>query len=150
MSKLTLDAVIDGLKGVVSKCEAMFTELYASNFEVFSLAISDEISDLTTGTAKITVHWPYNFTLQSVFIGVNTAPTGTSLIVDVNDNSGNTIFSTRPTILVSEFTSLTNGTQPVLITTSFTKGQKLTVDIDQIGSTVTGKGLKLYMIGIKS
>lgn len=141
---------IDKVLGKGLSTEDFTTAFKNSMFEVFSLAISDETSNLTAGTAKITVHWPYNFTLQSVFIGVNTAPTELTLIVDVNDNSGNSIFSTRPTILISEFTSLTNGTQPVLVTTSFTKGQKLTVDIDQVGSTISGKGLKLYMIGIKS
>ena len=128
-----------------------FDGLYlAKGNEVYSFAISDETTSLTTVTTKITVHWPYNFTLASVFIGVNTGPTVTTLVIDIRDNSGNTIFSTKPTILVNELTSLTKGTQPVLVTTSFTKGQKLTVNIDQVGSTIAGKGLKIYMIGTKS
>jgi hypothetical protein len=133
-----------------SSIQTKLSTLLPANFEVFSFAISDETSNLSAGTSKITIHWPFNFTLSSVFIGASTAPTGTNLIVDANDHNGTSIFSTRPTILVNEFTSLTNGTQPVLVTTMFTKGQKLTVDLDVVGSTVTGKALKIYFIGIKS
>jgi hypothetical protein len=122
----------------------------AGLFEVFCFAVSDETTNITSGTAKLTLYWPYNFVATSVFIGVSTAPTGSNIIVDVNDHNGTTIFSSRPTILVNEFTSLTNGTQPVLATTTFTKGQKLTVDIDQAGSTIAGKSLKVYIIGNKS
>jgi hypothetical protein len=118
--------------------------------EVYSLAISDEVTSLTTGVAKVTVHWPYTFTLISIFIGVTTAPTGSTLIVDVKNNAGTTIFSTKPSIDISGFTSLTASVPNVLSITSFTKGDKLTVNIDQVGATIPGTGLKIYFIGTKS
>jgi len=118
--------------------------------EAFLFAASDESSNLTIGANKITGHWPYDFVLTSVFIGVSVAPTGSSLIINFKDKTGTTIFSVAPTISAGEYTSLTNITQPVFSINSFTRGDKWTLDIDQVGFTIPGKGLKIYFIGTKS
>lgn len=79
------------------------------------------------------------FDIVSVAAMVNTAPTGSSAIIDVNKN-GTTIYGTqgnRPTIAISA-NSATVGAHSV---TSVTTGDYLTVDIDQIGSTVAGSDL---------
>jgi hypothetical protein len=79
------------------------------------------------------------FTIDSVAAMVNTAPTGASVIVDVNKN-GTTIFGTqanRPTIAAAG-NSATVGTNSV---TSVTTGDYITVDVDQIGSTAAGADL---------
>lgn len=70
----------------------------------------------------------------SVTLGV--APTGASAIFDVNKN-GTTIFSTqgnRPTVTASNTQDLTS-TPDV---TTAAAGDKITVDVDQIGSTIPG------------
>jgi hypothetical protein len=122
--------------------------LTANTFEEFSFAASDETTVLTAVTSKIAGHWPYNFTMSSVFFGLNVASTSGSFIVDFKDKNGTTIFSTRPTALQGERTSLTNGTQPVLVTTSFAKGDAWSLDIATAGAGATG--LKFYTKGIKS
>lgn len=84
-----------------------------------------------------------NATISTVRAAVGTAPTGTSLIVDVNKN-GTTIYGTqanRPTIAVSANTA-TGGTASV---TSLAAGDYLTVDIDQVGSTVAGSDLTVII-----
>lgn len=88
-----------------------------------------------------TLRWYANraITIVSVRASVGTQPTGASLIVDVNKN-GTTIFTTqanRPTIAVSTNTDL-SGTPDV---TTLAQGDYLTVDVDQIGSTVAGSDL---------
>lgn len=83
-------------------------------------------------------------TITGVRISVGTAPTGASLIVDVNKN-GTTIFGTqanRPTIAVSEFTAVTTG----MSVTSLNVGDYLTVDLDQVGSTVAGSNLTVSIL----
>ena len=103
--------------------------------------ISKEISFTIPGTQTVgsgTMRWYLdgNFTIATVIASVSTAPTGASLIFDVNKN-GTTIFSTqgnRPTITASAFTDLAS-TPDV---TSLASGDYLTVDVDQIGSTVAG------------
>jgi len=83
-------------------------------------------------------------TVLNVIISVGTAPTGASLIVDVNKN-GTTMFSTqgnRPTVAISGFTD----TSSVPDVTSIAAGDYLTIDIDQIGSTIPGSNLTVQVI----
>lgn len=99
-----------------------------------------------TGTVPVTAG-PHRFyveqdsTIVSVRAAVGTAPVGASLICDVNKN-GTTIYTTqssRPTILASTNTAL--GATPDV--TTVTAGQYLTVDVDQVGSSVPGADLTL-------
>lgn len=106
-------------------------------------ALSDEFSILLTGAGKLTTFVPYDLTVNEIILGVATAPTGSAIIVDINKNDVS-IFSTRPTIDIGELTSLT-ATAAVISSPSFVKGDKLTFDIDQVGSTVTGAGLKVWL-----
>ena len=109
------------------------------------------ISDLTTALVTGDVHVgyaAYNFTITSFWIGAKTAPTISSLVVDVKKN-GTSITSTKAGIDATELTSLT-GTAPVLTTTSFTKGDLITANIYQVGSGETGRGLQLYLEIIKT
>lgn len=115
--------------------------------ESIIVAASDESTALTTGTAKVTFRMPYAFTLSAVRASVTTAPTGASLLtVDINE-SGTTILSTKITIDASEKTSTTAATPPVISDTSLADDAEITVDIDQVGSTIAGAGLKVYLIG---
>jgi hypothetical protein len=125
-----------------------FISLAGKLWDTYDFAISDEATAIATGTAKFTDHWPFDFEAFGVFVGLSAVSTSGNVTIDVNDKDGNTIFSTRPTVLVNEFTSLTNGTQPVLSTTIFAKGDKFTVDIDLAGTGA--KGVKIHFKGIKS
>jgi len=115
----------------------------------FVIAASDETSDLETGTNKVQFRVPYAFTLTDVRCSVNTAPTGSTLIVDINE-SGSTILSTKLSIDVSETTSTTATTPPVISDTSLSDDSIISIDIDQIGSTVAGTGLKVELIGTRT
>ena len=112
------------------------------------IACSDETTDLTTGTAKATFRMPYAFELTEVRANVTTAPTGSVLTVDINE-SGTTILSTKLTIDAGEETSTTAATQPVISDSSLADDAKITIDIDTVGSTVAGAGLKVWLIGNK-
>jgi hypothetical protein len=85
-----------------------------------------------------------NWTIVGVRASVGTAPTGSSIIVDVNvDNT--TIFTTqgnRPTIAISGFTS---GKVTNMNVTTIADGQYVTIDIDQVGSTVAGSDLVVQL-----
>jgi hypothetical protein len=121
----------------------------AAKTQVIAIAASDETSDLTTGTAKATFRMPYAFTLTAVRASVTTAPTGATLTVDINE-SGTTILSTKITIDATEKTSTTAVTAPVISDSALADDSEITIDIDQIGSTIAGAGLKIYLIGYKS
>jgi len=112
------------------------------------VACSDETTNLTTGTAKATFRMPYAMYVNEVRANVNTAPSGSTIIVDVNKNASS-IFSTRVTIDSAEKTSKTAATAAVITTNSLADDDEITIDIDQIGSTTAGKGLKVWLIGYR-
>lgn len=110
------------------------------------IAVSDETTALTTGAAKVTFRMPFAFTLTGVRASVTTAPTGSVLTVDINEG-GASILSTKLTIDASEKTSSTAATPPVVSDPSLADDAEITIDIDTVGSTVAGAGLKVYLIG---
>jgi hypothetical protein len=112
------------------------------------VAASDETTALTTGTGKVTFRMPYGMTLQGVRASVTTAPTGATILVDINE-AGSTILSTKLMIDATEKTSTTAATSYVFSDTTLADDAEITVDVDQIGSTIAGAGLKIYLIGTK-
>jgi hypothetical protein len=115
-----------------------------------AIACSDETTALTTGTAKVTFRMPYAMTLTDVRASVTTAPTGgTLLTVDVNEG-GTTILSTKLTFDASEKTTTTAATARVISDASLADDAEMTIDIDAVGSTIAGAGLKVYLIGYRT
>jgi hypothetical protein len=91
---------------------------------------------LVVGTGAARFYFPRPITIVDIEVSVGTAPTGASVIFDVNKN-GTTIFTTqgnRPTIAVSTNTDLSS--TPDI--TTYAAGDYMTVDVDQIGSTIAG------------
>jgi hypothetical protein len=111
----------------------------------WAYACSDESSALAIGTL-ITFRAPYAMTLSSIRISLNTAPTVSSLIVDVKE-SGVSIFSTLLSIDATEKTSVTAAIPAVISDVNLADDAELTVHITQIGSGVAGAGLKILFIG---
>ena len=105
---------------------------------------NDETTDLTTGTGKYQFIMPYAFTLTEVRSSVASAPTDATLIVDINDGGSTIMTSDKLEILTTA--TVDDGTA-VLTDTALADKAVITVDIDQIGSTAAGKGLKVYLIG---
>ena len=121
---------------------------WKQNIISFIVACSDETSDLETGT-KVTFRMPFKFHIKEVRASLSTVATGGTLVtVDINE-SGSTILSTKITIDASESTSTTASTPPVISDNTLADDAQMTVDIDAVGSTNTGKGLKISIIGWK-
>lgn len=85
-----------------------------------------------------TIRFPLwrNITILNVVAQLGTAPTGAAAIFDVS-LSGTTIFTTqanRPTVAAGALQDLTS----VPDVTTAPAGGYLTVDVDQVGSTVAG------------
>lgn len=114
-----------------------------------TIACSDETTNLTTGTSKVTFRMPYAMTLTDVRASVTTAPTGSAIVVDINE-SGTTLLSTKLTIDASEKTSTTAATAAVISDSALADDAEITIDIDQVGSTIAGKGLKVTLIGTRT
>ena len=119
--------------------------------EVIAIACSDETTALTTGTAKVTFHMPYAFYLTDIKAGVTTAPVGATLTIDLNE-AGSSCLTTPLTIDASEKTSATAATAAVIAGAGpeLAADALMTIDIDQIGSSTAGAGLKVYLIGYQT
>ena len=113
--------------------------------ELIGFAFSDETTDLAVGTSKISFQMP-NFatTLTGVSVNVVTAPTGSVATFDINE-AGVSVLSTAITIDAGEFTSETAATPPVISDSSIAANAIMTLDIDGVGSTITGAGGKVWI-----
>ena len=118
------------------------TTIYAQDW--FVIAVSDETTNLTTGTNKVYFRMPYAGTLLAVKATVNTAPTGSTLICDINEN-GTSVLGTKLSIDASEKTSDTAASAATITDSALANDAEITIDIDQVGSTVAGLGLKVYL-----
>lgn len=100
---------------------------------------------LSTGTGSFKLPFTLAAEIISVQLAVGTSPTGADLIVDVNKN-GTTIFTTqanRPTVPAGDVDGV--GAETIPDVTSIAEGEYLTVDIDQVGSTVAGEDLTVVV-----
>ena len=95
----------------------------------------------TAAAKKVSFLVPFAATIADVRAYLDTAPTGAAFVLDVNLN-GTTVFTTqgnRPTIAISGNASTT--TLPDVV--SVAAGDRITVDVDVIGSSVAGSDLSI-------
>lgn len=120
----------------------------ANPVESFCLAISDETTAMTTGTAKVTWRMPYAFTLTNIRGSLNTVSSSGSPIWDVNENGTSVMTTNKVLIDVSEKTSVTAVTAVTITDTSLADDAEMTVDVDTAGTGA--KGGKLCLIGSRT
>jgi len=114
------------------------------------VAVGDESTVLSVGTAKITFRMPFGMTLTEVRASLTIAGTGAALVtVDINE-AGITILSTKITIDATEKTSQTAATPPVISDSALADDAEMTVDIDVIDTDNVAAGLKITLIGFKT
>jgi hypothetical protein len=98
---------------------------------------------LSIGERPLRFYVPGTFTIDKVFIAVDTAPTDASILVDVHKN-GTTIFTTqsgRPAITTGNFT----GESATPDVTTLALNDYLQFGIDQVGSSVAGGNLTVHV-----
>jgi hypothetical protein len=110
---------------------------------------SDETTNLTTGTSKVTFRMPHRMTLTAVRASLTTAQTaGALLTVDINLN-GSSVLGTKLTFDNNERTTVTAATPATIVTSDLIDDGEITVDIDVVG-TAGAKGLKITLIGTRA
>jgi hypothetical protein len=101
------------------------------------------VGTLSLATGTVRIYPDGNWVIDKVWISVSVAPTGANVIVDVHKN-GTTIFTTqgkRPEIAAGNNEDESD-TPDV---TALTKTDYLTMDVDQVGSTITGQDLTVHV-----
>lgn len=98
----------------------------------------------TTGTNKTNkLIADKAYTISKAYAYAVTAPTGAALIFDINKN-GTTIWTTQANRLQVAATA-NYGTQTSFDVTTLAEGDVLSIDIDQIGSTVSGADITVQL-----
>lgn len=115
--------------------------------EVLVIPISDEITAITSGTAKVTFRMPFAMTLTGVRASLTAASSSGTPTFDINEN-GSSILSTKLTIDQSEKTSTTAATPAVISDSSLADDAEMTIDVDVAGTGA--KGAKIYLIGYRT
>lgn len=115
--------------------------------EVLLVAVSDETTAITTGTAKVTFRMPFAMTLTAVRASLSTASSSGNPAIDINE-AGASILSTVITIDSGEKTSTTAATAAVISDTALADDAEITIDIDTAGTGA--KGLKVALIGTRT
>ncbi|TDD18519.1 hypothetical protein E1218_25800 [Kribbella turkmenica] len=104
--------------------------------EAYTFSVTGAV---TVATGKSRIYLEGDYVVETVRAAVNTAPTGSALVVDVNKN-GTTIYTDqgqRPSIAAGSNSA--TGNEPAV--TTLAAGDFLTVDVDQVGSTAAGSDL---------
>ncbi len=110
------------------------------------IAVGDETTAITTGTAKVTFRMPFAMTLTAVKASLTTTSSSGNPTVDINE-AGATILTTKLSIDASETTSATAATAVVIggAGPALAADAEMTIDIDIAGTGA--KGLKVTLIG---
>lgn len=124
------------------------TKLALLDHEILGVACSDVTTDLTTGQ-KIAFDMPFSCVLTRVYGSLTTPATGNALTVDIEDE-GSSILNA----VLSIANGANNGEISVFAAAAasyaFTKGDLISIDIDQVGSTAAGKGLIIFLEGYRT
>lgn len=115
--------------------------------EAIGVALSDETTAITTGTAKATIRMPFAMTLTGVRASLSTASSSGLVTVDINEG-GASILSTKLTIDATEKTSTTAAAASVISDAALADDAEITFDIDTAGTGATG--LKVWLIGTRA
>lgn len=114
---------------------------FGGGLGVEAFQFSRNALSVSIGGVPLTLDGDYE--VESYTIGCGTAPVGAAIICDINKN-GVSIFTTqshRPTIASGQTVGST--TAPDIMT--FSAGDRITIDIDQVGSTSPGAGLEINL-----
>jgi len=120
----------------------------AADITPYTWAASDEDSPLSVGVLYTTEAAVVGRQINNVAFSLKNAPTGGTMEFDIlketgiNFNTFTTIFSTRPTIMVNEFTSTTSIPVPIVSDTLWQSGRRLQIRLITNDSNFAATGVK--------
>lgn len=112
--------------------------------DVWVIAIGDETTAITTGTAKVTFRAPRAATVTAVRASLTTASSSGTPTFDINEG-GASILSTLLTIDANEKTSTTAATPAVISDSAIADDAEITIDIDTAGTGAAGAKVSIYV-----
>ena len=115
--------------------------------EGFAINLSDKDSDITTGE-KAKFDMPFDFKATRIYVSAGVAPTGSAIEVDVEDE-GTTILNAVVSVAAGTNNGETSSFTGAASFYDFSKGDAVSVDVDQKGSSVAGSEVYCFIIGVK-
>jgi len=113
-------------------------------FRYYTFSPPVEDLEVAAGTYRIYNRTGVDLTIDEVYASVDSAPTGANVIFDVNEDATsiwNVTPANRVTIVAGAFT----GAQTAFDNPTWSAGSYLTVDTDQIGSTLPGSNATIMI-----
>jgi len=111
------------------------------------VALSDETSNITAGTAKVTFRAPFAMTLTQIpRSSLATVSTSGLVTVDINENGTSILGLNKLSIDANEKTSTTAATPTTLTDASIANDAEITMDIDAAGTGARGLKVTLYYV----
>jgi hypothetical protein len=138
--------ILDAVQTLTNKTIAYGSNTITGLPVEIGVAVSDETTAITTGTAKVTFRMPHAMTVTAVRANVNTVSSSGTPTVDINEG-GVSILGTKLTIDASEKTSTTAASAATITDASLADDAEITIDIDVAGTNA--KGLKVWIIGTR-
>lgn len=118
------------------------TALANAILPTFVFTIVGTIGTGTNLTPALIVH--NSLTISKAYAYVKTAPTGATIIIDILKN-GTSIWNVTPANKLTIAVSTQTASQTSFDTTTLAEGDILTLNINQVGSTVAGTDLTVEL-----
>lgn len=121
---------------------------WANDTTAIVVACTGEGEDISVADDVFNFRMPFAFTLTEVRANLNTA--ADALVTIDIEEAGVTILSTLLTIDANEQTSTTAATPAVISDTALADDARISINVDTVGSTTAGAGLKVTLIGYEA
>lgn len=112
--------------------------------KILGISLGSKSSDLALETSFPLVI-PFNASIKKVIAQVNSTPSGSDLIIDININ-GTSIWDTNQVNRLTILDGVLSGSQDTFDTVNISENDVITIDIDQVGSTSAGQDLSVFII----
>lgn len=114
--------------------------------ECFIVSLDSEDQETSSGSGRSTFRLPFTFEILEARASVKTAPSGSSIVIDVNQD-GASIFTNQLEIPGGSKTSQNSLVLPTFSSSLLSDDSEISIDVDQVGSESPGSGLKVYLSG---
>lgn len=133
-------------KVTVLEAKKLFTQ------QTFLLDVSrSETASVSAAASVYTFEMPFAFTITSVSASVVTAPTGADMQIDVREGATSIFDGANIVVIDAGETSSSTSVAPAVISDGEVAANAVvSVDVDQVGSSVAGAGLKITLTGFLS
>lgn len=112
--------------------------------DVWVIAIGDESTPLTVGTAKVTFRAPYAATVIAVRLSLTTPSSSGAPTVDINEG-GVSILGTKLSVDANELTSTTSNVPATIMDPAIADDALITIDVDVAGTGAAGAKVAIYV-----